>query len=310
MQSLKSLTQTQANLTLPTKTAIYDESVNGDDEINMDSFQKPYNEDLYSFIPLKCYEDEVANKLFFFNERVEPPLNQCFYSNYALLSKELYYYNQEGYYYITSHLTEKIEGMIIYASLNPYEIDIFYLASSQKTSFKEIVQFVIQRMQSLLGINKFKMRVMHTRDAKGHLRVDSFINETLDKLGFKINSVVNSPPPGKKYSIFIFTSAVDICLIQKNLPGFKLSCQILLSNERKLVKNLSRQPQKNLIDYKVLVFLCFLYYLKNYNAQKKQLRFLTGFDLLLSRFETTKDQMKAFQVSSITLSNYYRKIRT
>ena len=225
MQSLKSHNNTQTNLSLPGKTLSFEETINMDQQdSNMDSFQKPYNEDLYSFIPLKCYMDEVPNKLFFFNERVEPPLNQCFYTNFSLLSKELLYYNQEGYYYITSHLTEKVEGMIIYASLNPYEIDIFYLASSQKTSFKEIVQFVIQRMQNLLGINKFKMRVMHTKSSMGKLGVDPFIKDTLNKLGFKINSIVNSPPPGKKYSVFIYKSSSDVCMIQKSQPGFKLSC--------------------------------------------------------------------------------------
>lgn len=89
-------------------------------EDKYDDLQKMDREDLYRFAPLQCYEDELPSKIFEFNNRVESPMNLYFYRKYSQLASEMHPYNSHGYFYIISHLTEEIEGLIIYSSMKAY----------------------------------------------------------------------------------------------------------------------------------------------------------------------------------------------
>jgi hypothetical protein len=143
-----------------------------------------------------------------------------------------------------------MEGLVIYTICSNHVITIFYLSALNLGSYEAIVLFVIEKLKSVVSPKKIKIRVLHTNDGytvgdnelqkMNKNRPNDKLRQIYKKIGFKIKSITYTNDKNK-----ISFSMFDMCFDQdksnniarKSRPSINLKCQIVLSNQVRLVKN-------------------------------------------------------------------------
>lgn len=243
-------------------------------------------------MPLGCFEDELPNKVFDFNEVVESPMKESFISEYKILFSQMFEFDTQGYFYIKSNVSERKEGMVIYGLQASSEIDIFYLASIRKEIFSKILDFVVQKLYTILGISTIRIRIRHILSSNKRYELDPFMRAKLKESNFKVKAIVNSPSTSYTYTVFEKTHGIGACILQRNQPSFRFYMQVTISDDEKISCFVKKQLKKNSVDFRIVIFLAFLFYIKGFNKRKHLIGLMTSFDKILDRFEKNKNMLK------------------
>ena len=268
--------------------------------------------EIYRLCELDIYEDELEQEIIKFNENVEKGLNQSFCCHYTELKRQMSEFNSIGFAYIKSNLTERMEGLVIYACDGKFNVTIFYLTSLFKVKYREICSFVIKKLRELLCPMKIQIKALHIEKqisgAGSRIQIEgegshfgrsqggrvvskpsSIVKDTFIAMGYKITSITFDCKRLAKYSIFeknIPKEEYQSCRIDVMKGKLTFKCQILLSNQAFLAKQISKPLKRSRVDFRALTFFAFLSYLKNgYSVHKQRLESLNAFDSILKKFE-------------------------